>query len=220
MFEGKKIILVGNSVEILNYKYGKIIDSYDTIIRMGRGIPNPNGVEDNTQAIGTKTHVWVTGFLRENMSKEKHIKKVPLKLLNRTRMYMKSPREPNYLKDFTTMFTDNQILEIYDEFGFKNTNDKSDPQYGRPSNGFITLLWLTRKCSYHSITLIGFDFFAKYYPINVGKAKPQSWHLPHNTHTSTPHRSEIERDYALKLYGEGVIKWIILSNLKEEVLDF
>ena len=118
MFEGKDIILVGNSVEILHYDYGDLIDSHDVVIRMGRGIPNPNGLEDNTDAIGTRTDVWVTGFLRENMSKEKHIKKIPIKLLNRTRMYMKSPREAKYLKDFTTMFTDNQILQIYDEFGY------------------------------------------------------------------------------------------------------
>ncbi len=216
----KNIVLVGNSVEMLNYEHGEFIDSHDTVIRMGRGIPNPDGLEDNKKAIGTKTDVWVTGFLRENMIKHPHIKKIPHTLLNRTRMYMAVPREPYHLTEYTTMFTDNQILRIYDEFGFIDTNDKTNPKYGRPSNGFITLLYLTRKCSYKSLTLIGFDFFAKYYPINVGNAKPQSWHLPHNKHTETPHHGSTERDFALDLARDGLINWIILSDLEEEILDF
>ena len=238
-FYNKNIILVGNSVEMLNYEHGKFIDSHDVIIRMGRGIPNPDGLEDNMKAIGTRTDVWCTGFLRENMIKMPHIKTVPIILLNRTRMYMKIPREPYYLKDFYTMFTDNQILDIYDEFKFvdtrsrKNTitesvkadllgmKNKTVPNYGRPSNGFITLLWLIRKANnWKSLTLIGFDFFAKYFPVNVGRAKPQSWHLPHNKHHETPHRGDIEREYALELKQKGLINWIILSDLKEEVLEF
>ena len=71
-----------------------------------------------------------------------------------------------------------------------------------------------------SLTLIGFDFFAKYYPHNVGTAKPQSWHLPQNTATKTPHKGLVEREYALDLKRNGVIKWIILSDLKEEILEF
>ena len=220
MFNDKNVILVGNSVEMLNYEHGEFIDSHDVVMRMGRGIPNPRGLEDNTKAIGTKSDVWVTGFLRENTIKQPHIKKIPIILLNRTRMYMKSPREPYHLKDYTTMFTDNQILEIYDEFGFVDTNDKTNPKYGRPSNGFITLLYLTRKCSYKSLTLIGFDFFAKYYPIKVGKARPQSWHLPHNKHIETPHHGDTERAFALDLVRDGLINWTILSDLKEEVLHF
>ena len=239
-FANKNLILVGNSVEILNYEKGEFIDSHDIVIRMGRGIPNPGGLEDNVKAIGSKVDVWCTGFLRENMIIMPHIKKVPIILLNRTRMYMKNPREGWHLKDFYTMFTDEELLEIYDEFKYVDTQskkgmsegdaldaeikeikNKTEPNYGRPSNGFITLLWLIRKANnWNSLTLIGFDFFAKYYPVKVGKARPQSWHLPYNKHTATPHRGLIEREYALDLNRDGVINWIILSDLREEVLNF
>ena len=75
MFNNKNVILVGNSVEMLNYEHGEFIDTHDVVMRMGRGIPNPNGLENNTKAIGTKSDVWVTGFLRENTIKQPHMKK-------------------------------------------------------------------------------------------------------------------------------------------------
>ena len=212
----KNLILVGNSVEILHYPHGKYIDSHDVVMRMGRGLPNPNSLEDHSKSIGTKTDVWITGFLRANMSQQNRVKKIPIKLLNRTRMHMTTPRELEYDMDHTEMFSDKEILEIYKEFGYKD-----DSKEGRPSNGFITLLWLIKKAwVWKSLTLIGFDFFAKYYPIDVGSSKPQSWHLPNNTAKKTPHKGLIEREYALDLKRNGVINWIILSDLKEEILDF
>ena len=212
----KNLILVGNSVEILHYQHGKFIDSHDVVMRMGRGLPNPNSLEDHSKSIGTKTDVWITGFLRANMSQQNRVKKIPIKLLNRTRMHMTTPRELEYDMDHTEMFSDKEILEIYEEFGYKD-----DSKEGRPSNGFITLLWLIKKAwVWKSLTLIGFDFFAKYYPIDVGSSKPQSWHLPNNTAKKTPHKGLIEREYALDLKRNGVINWIILSDLKEEILDF
>ena len=212
----KNLILVGNSVEILHYQHGKFIDSHDVVMRMGRGLPNPNSLEDHSKSIGTKTDVWITGFLRANMSQQNRVRKIPIKLLNRTRMHMTTPRELEYDMDHTEMFSDKEILEIYEEFGYKD-----DSKEGRPSNGFITLLWLIKKAwVWKSLTLIGFDFFAKYYPIDVGSSKPQSWHLPNNTAKKTPHKGLIEREYALDLKRNGVINWIILSDLKEEILDF
>ena len=212
----KNLILVGNSVEILHYQHGKFIDSHDVVMRMGRGLPNPNSLEDHSKSIGTKTDVWITGFLRANMSQQNRVRKIPIKLLNRTRMHMTTPRELEYDMDHTEMFSDKEILEIYEEFGYKD-----DSKEGRPSNGFITLLWLIKKAwVWKSLTLIGFDFFAKYYPIDVGSSKPQSWHLPNNTAKKTPHKGLIEREYALDLKRNGVINWIILSDLKEEVLEF
>jgi len=215
-FENKNLILVGNSVEILNYEYGEFIDSHDIVIRMGRGLPNPTALNDPHKSIGTRTDVWVTGFLRSNMFRTKQVKEIPIRLLNRTRMHMTSPRELEFDVEHTVMFTDEEILEIYKEFEYKD-----DSKEGRPSNGFITLLWLIKKAwVWKSLTLIGFDFFAKYYPHNIGYAKPQSWHLPQNTTTTTPHKGLVEREYALDLNRDGVINWIILSDLREEVLEF
>ena len=83
------------------------------------------------------------------------------KLLNRTRIDLNKPREVE--GEWLTMFSDEELFEIYDEFGYVNNET-----LGRPSNGFIVLLWLIKKAwVWKSLTLIGFDFFAKSAPFKV-----------------------------------------------------
>ena len=213
LLKNKNIVLVGNSVEILNYEKGEFIDSHDIVIRMGRGVPFPRHYE----RIGKRTDIWCTGFLRaEQMMKRPELKEVP-KLLNRTRINLNSARElGNGLDDeYHTMWSDEELLGLYEEFGYVNNET-----LGRPSNGFIVLLWLIKKAwVWKSLTLVGFDFFAKKAPFKVGAAYPNSWHLPRNTVDEIPHNVPAEREYALEMSRNGIIKWDILSNLKEEILE-
>ena len=60
--QNKNILLVGNSVEILQHNLKDKIESYDTIVRFGQGIPN----NENKDKIGSRTDIWVTGYLRAN----------------------------------------------------------------------------------------------------------------------------------------------------------
>ena len=205
------MVLVGNSVEILNYEKGEFIDSHDVVIRMGRGVPRPRHYE----AIGKRTDLWATGFLRaEQMIKRPELKEVP-KLLNRTRINLLTARSLEVDAEFHTMFTDNELLDLYEEFGYVNNET-----LGRPSNGFIVLLWLIKKAwVWKSLTLVGFDFFAKKAPFKVGAAYPNSWHLPRNSVDEIPHNVPAEREYALEMSRNGVIKWEILSDLKSEILE-
>ena len=211
ILENKKVVLVGNSVEILNYKKGEFIDSHDVVIRMGRGVPRPRHYE----AIGKRTDLWATGFLRaEQMIKRPELKEVP-KLLNRTRINLLTARALEVDAEFHTMFTDNELLDLYEEFGYVNNET-----LGRPSNGFIVLLWLIKKAwVWKSLTLVGFDFFAKKAPFKVGAAYPNSWHLPRNSVDEIPHNVPAEREYALEMSRNGIIKWEILSDLQEEILE-
>ena len=213
LLKNKNIVLVGNSVEILNYEKGEFIDSHDIVIRMGRGVPFPRHYE----RIGKRTDIWCTGFLRaEQMMKRPELKEVP-KLLNRTRINLNSARElGNGLDDeYHTMWSDEELLGLYEEFGYVNNET-----LGRPSNGFIVLLWLIKKAwVWKSLTLIGFDFFAKKAPFKVGAAYPNSWHLPRNSVDEIPHNVPAEREYALEMSRNGVIKWEILSDLKSEILE-
>ncbi len=211
ILENKNVVLVGNSVEILNYEKGEFIDSHDVVIRMGRGVPRPRHYE----AIGKRTDLWATGFLRaEQMIKRPELKEVP-KLLNRTRINLLTARSLEVDAEFHTMFTDNELLDLYEEFGYVNNET-----LGRPSNGFIVLLWLIKKAwVWKSLTLVGFDFFAKKAPLKVGAAYPNSWHLPRNSVDEIPHNVPAEREYALEMSRNGVIKWEILSDLKSEILE-
>ena len=127
---------------------------------------------------------------------------------------MNKPREVE--GEWLTMFSDEELFEIYDEFGYVNNET-----LGRPSNGFIVLLWLIKKAwVWKSLTLIGFDFFAKSAPFKVGEMHPNSWHLPRNTVSEIPHNVPAEKEYALEMSRNGIIKWEILSDLKPEILEY
>ena len=207
ILENKNVVLVGNSVEILNYEKGEFIDSFDVVIRMGKGYPRSS----HNKLIGKRIDLWAAGFLRAEAHMEKI--KVP-KLLNRTRIDLNIPRDVE--GDWLTMFTDEELFEIYDEFGYEN-----NATLGRPSNGFIVLLWLIKKAwVWKSLTLIGFDFFAKSAPFKVGEMHPNSWHLPRNTVSEIPHNVPAEKEYALEMSRNGIIKWEILSDLKPEILEY
>ena len=97
--EGKRIILVGNSVEILQYEYGDYIESFDTVVRFGRGAPY-----DYTTSLGSRTDIWVTGFLRVNARKFFNC----LTLFNRSRIHMDKPSTTTLPDDFKyiDMFSD------------------------------------------------------------------------------------------------------------------
>ena len=56
-------------------------------------------------------------------------------LLNRTRMYLNKPREADIDVPYCTMFSDAELLEIYEEFNYQDAS-----LLGRPSNGFIVTL--------------------------------------------------------------------------------
>ena len=206
ILENKNVVLVGNSVEILNYEKGDYIDTFDVVFRMGKGYPRAS----HNKFIGKRIDLWASGFLRAEA--HQHQIKVP-KLLNRTRIDLNIPRDVE--GDWLTMFTDEELFEIYDEFGYEN-----NATLGRPSNGFIVLLWLIKKAwVWKSLTLIGFDFFAKSAPFKVGEMHPNSWHLPRNTVSEIPHNVPAEKEYALEMSRNGIIKWDILSDLKEEILE-
>ena len=80
--EGKHIVLVGNSVEILQHDLADYIESFDTVVRFGNGIPTV----ENWDSIGTRTDIWVTGFLRYN-KRRFFPKNIPV-LFNRSRIHL------------------------------------------------------------------------------------------------------------------------------------
>ena len=111
LLENKNVCLVGNSVELLNYKKGAFIDSHDIVIRMGRGAPTSKYYD----SIGDKFSIWATGFLRNEFYKKfpKEWGNMPI-LLNRTRMYLTKPRVADIDIPYCTMFSDAELLEIYE----------------------------------------------------------------------------------------------------------
>ena len=217
----RDIVLVGNSVELMNYRFGRWIDLQDYVVRFGKGATLP----ENRENIGRKMDLWVTGALRwryavTNKTDPRRgwpnfpLGEIPI-LYNRCRIDLKDPIDDNINVDHVLMWTDEELLDIFDEFGVRN-GERMDR---RPSNGFLTILYFPRKnTNWKSLSLIGFDFFAKKYDEKSGEAYPSSWYKPINTITYTPHNTETERRYVQKLQRDGVLNWNILSNLKEELI--
>tara|TARA_B100002019_G_scaffold25671_1_gene19464 strand:- start:215 stop:868 length:654 start_codon:yes stop_codon:yes gene_type:complete len=206
--EGKHIVLVGNSVEILQHDLADYIESFDTVVRFGNGIPT----SDNWDSIGKRTDIWVTGFLRYN-KRRYYPKNIPV-LFNRSRIHL--DKQPNHYPDFEVieMFSDKEMLNIFDLVGAKN--GETDGQ--RPSAGFVTIQYFLQKIKFSSLTLIGFDFFSKALSITAGQANPHSWHIPMNSQTYNPHALK-EKEIVVDLYDRGIIDWKILSDLKQGNLD-
>ena len=59
----KKVVLVGNSIEMLKYEYGDFIDSFDVVIHMGAAI---NRKDEYFKHLGSRTDIWLTGSFRFN----------------------------------------------------------------------------------------------------------------------------------------------------------
>ena len=201
--EGKHIVLVGNSVEILQHDLADYIESFDTVVRFGNGIPT----SDNWDSIGKRTDIWVTGFLRYN-KRRYYPKNIPV-LFNRSRIHL--DKQPNHYPDFEVieMFSDKEMLNIFDLVEAKNGETNGQ----RPSAGFVTIQYFLQKIKFSSLTLIGFDFFSKALSITAGQANPHSWHIPMNSQTYNPHALK-EKEIVLDLYDRGIIDWKILSDLE------
>ena len=62
--KNKRVVFIGNSVEIMNYKLADKINSYDIVVRFGRAM-QVNKLQE--ESIGTKVDIWVTGQFRAPM---------------------------------------------------------------------------------------------------------------------------------------------------------
>ena len=152
------VILVGNSVEILQHNYGEYIDSFDHVVRFGQGVPR----KDISKSVGSKTDFWVTGWLRKNYWH--HFPNAEI-LFNRSRIHLNvEPELELPFDDYTIMFSDEELLKIFAQIGAESNKATKG---ARPSAGFLGILYFLTKLKCENITLIGFDFFSKKLPISA-----------------------------------------------------
>jgi hypothetical protein len=221
----KNIILVGNSVEIMEYDLKDYIESFDVVIHFGKAIGRNKRQE---KSLGNRTDIWITGGFRAPMWYEYNSEFTKGKfkntkiIFNRCRLHIDREPEPLPSFPYTMMFSDEELVDIFDEFGFGGDSD--DISIKRPSAGFLTILFFIREVkSYKSLNLIGFDFFSKSTDrIRPGcKIKtPHSWHLPIYSTSESAHNVDIEQGYVKKLESENKLQWNILSNLSEEIIEY
>tara|TARA_R110002094_G_scaffold25336_6_gene37686 strand:+ start:1050 stop:1583 length:534 start_codon:yes stop_codon:yes gene_type:complete len=138
--KGKSIIIVGNSSRLLNERHGKLIDSYDIVVRINKGyFYRQNFYSDK---IGNKTTILSLGLKSATMSANV--------IQANTVKYLISPIIHSERLDYANVY---DVQE--------NTyNDLKNSLGGfKPSTGISTYNFFNRYINFNKLDLIGFDFF-------------------------------------------------------------
>lgn len=201
----KRVLIVGNSIKLCGSEYGKLIDSYDFVVRLGKGITHPRLI----QFTGTKTDCWMTGLMRVNNYVS--FKDAKYKIL----MYI--PLTPNSelvnINVGRVFFTKN--FQIYkDYFTVGSLGDVGDiTEYPivtteRPSQGYVAANFFLKKVNtFKSLSIIGFDFFeSKFVYEREGSINEvSSFHIPlplRKGTNSNPHAHSEKTSYEKQFFLE------------------
>jgi len=207
----KHVLLVGNSVDGFNKKQGKIIDSFDVVVRFGKGVP-----DGHEEYIGSKTDVWSTGSFR---SKMRNYFPSNIPVLYNSYTISKKKQTPPY--PHIEMFNEEELEKL----------KKECPTNKRMSIGVLTALYFCTKVNtFASLTFINFDFFSKGIKFKDMKqdreALATSWHLPivrakyDNTESENPaHDSSYEKQIISKLLTRKDVFFIGDSNPTKEIIS-
>lgn len=208
---GKRVIVVGNALTMFSDKYGKFIDSFDVVVRLGKGIP----WKTDKEYLGTKTDVWFFGGLRAELYEV--LTDVPWKIFSPAQMNShKSVAIPYFMmdgkfqvyKDFFLSHDNDEILSINEALNGKDTD------VVRVSQGIMAVDMLAKIGTQKSLTVIGFDFFSSGTNMKFGYGKGKipkdhpvtSWHFPLTSNSQNPHISSLERKYVESLDGVELIE--------------
>ena len=215
--QNKRVLIVGNSISLFNKPYGEFIDSFDVVVRMGKGYPWPEFKEH----LGSKTDVWVLSIVRANHYPD--FKGTPCQVLNISQISVYDSK-----KNTTTISKHfyEEEFEIYKDYflmgDIKKTRALIKTAYGtvdinqRASQGALTLAYFTNIIrSYKELHVIGFDFFEGkvQYEMNGEINEVSSFHLPVPSlkgSNSNPHAGMLveghpDKRYIQRLRDEGKI---------------
>lgn len=215
---GKRVLMVGNSTTMFSKKYGELIDSYDFVVRFGKGIP----YKEYGEYLGTKTDLWFFGTGRAGMLKD--WKKVPFKLFTMAQINIYNPDRHEYAVHRDMM--DGTIQAYRDFFCAGTTKDalaasteiNGDEAGARISQGAQCIHYFANHIkTYKSIDLIGFDFFESGFTYNYDTDNPRvprnqlstSWHMPlvSKAYNENPHsKNGNEERYIRSVPNLTVIK--------------
>lgn len=228
LFENKRIIIVGNSVELMNHEYGEYIDSFDVVVRLGRAAEfrNPKNYKKYQVCLGKKFDVWSTGWMRSGLltDRPEYFKDVKFFLMNRNSLNFELIANGRIATEkfkvsfpagkALNMFSYDEIRKFNKEFGIVS-GDKSKP---RLSNGIITIKFFCEKMyKYKSLNIIGFDFFKKSTDKLRGGIWPHhSWHRPIQNVEAEVHHHDNEVKIVNRFIERGLLTWDVISDLKKE----
>ena len=149
-----KVIIVGNSPNVLKNEYGSIIDSYDIVIRINKCV-----TKKYEKYVGSKIDIWATTHNRAKWYGESYI---PDNYQNITQIWKRTPNTnldnlPKKLKYITQ-------TPMYKSSFWRSPEHKEVRSYlnkyklkAEPCTGLLTIL--TATIFYKDITIYGFSFF-------------------------------------------------------------
>ncbi len=164
--KGKNIIILGNALGALDKYLGEMIDSYDIVLRFGKGIPSKSIYKN----IGQRTDIWVTGELRMH---EHHRLPEGCKILFNNSKY--NPEKGKPFDDYLEMYSYATIRDLQRQYKVG--------KYLSLSAGAITSHWLANVATgWKSLTWVNFNIFTAatkiWNPVAQGNTFSTSWHLP------------------------------------------
>lgn len=190
----KRVLILGNSLSVFADKRGDFIDSFDVVIRVGKGLP----FAELQEYVGKKLDVWSFGVLRSGLISQVRCK---YKIFNFLQVYAYSEHDQMVIPKF--MFDGKyQIYKDYFLIGsYQNVKSylKLFPKDSnmRISQGLATILFFLDKIKTHKeLHLFGFDFFNKSisYQMDNETKYAHSWHIPRSKiGLEHPHFSNIEK---------------------------
>lgn len=217
--ENKNVLIVGNSIKLCGEEYQDLIDSYDFVVRLGKGVP----YKELGKHIGTKTDCWMTGFFRSGMHsffkdvKFKILSYIPLTLtskmrgINVNRFFF--DKDFQIYKDYFTIGPLSETTNLV-EFPVKSSQ--------RPSQGYVAAnFFMNTIKTYKSLNIIGFDFFESrlLYKQQNCTYEVSSFHIPlpeiigkdSNPHSHSKHHS-YEKTFFLDQEAIGNIRIHKMKN--------
>lgn len=214
---GRRVLILGNALSLFNKPCGDFIDSFDIVVRLGKGYPSPEFKE----YLGTKTDVWMLSMLRANCYKQ--FAGTPFQVLNISQMSLYDREKTTTTISKYFYEPDFQIYKDYFLVGnVSQTRRLIANAYGkidineRASQGAIALSYFTTMIrSYKELHVFGFDFFEGKVRYELGGEvnEVSSYHLPVPTFkgpNSNPHaglykKGHPDKDYILRLKEQNKI---------------
>jgi hypothetical protein len=139
----KDVLLVGNSGVLNDLKMGKVIDSYECVIRFNHAIAHLN-----PETTGIKTDIWMFAMKSPNVCRD---------------VYRKSKYKPTVCVRYGINKPVNGLSYIV--FDMKEQKQKIRDlleihKNRHPSTGIVTMGYLIDQCSPSGLTCVGFDSFS------------------------------------------------------------
>ena len=194
---GDSLIIVGNGEGVLSSKNGSLIDSFDTVVRLGQYV-----IKDYEEYVGEKTDIISTIYWKLNLERLKTTKVILSVPLN---LRYNFEDGDDYIKKEYSDYKDNIIYlnkesdieglkEMYTDIlpPFKNIEEVNF------SLGFKTIYFIKKLFPSTKIYTTGFDFFKTGW----------YWKKDHNRDDSNMHPYTCERLWYTKMKKLGEINEI------------